>query len=167
MSEPGPPPRFTTPVAGLAPERHAKGVATCPWCLTGPIHGARQRSKAFHDGTLPICESRQRIARATDGQQGYTLVLASTDFGSNGTNAFDLFAEWKTAVNADFAAASLEEAANICCAEMQPAGQTEAGYADPEDVASIAGLAPRSGPFRGLDSGLDHRCGAQALSNRP
>ena len=34
--------------------------------------------------------------------------------------------EWKTAVNADFAAASLEEAANICCAETQPTGQNEA-----------------------------------------
>jgi hypothetical protein len=67
MSEPGP-----ALAAGRGPRRqgrHAKGGATCPWCLTGPIHGAHQRSEAFHDGALPICQSRRRVAGAPDGRR--------------------------------------------------------------------------------------------------
>jgi predicted PurR-regulated permease PerM len=44
--------------------------------------------------------------------------------------------EWKTTVNADFAIASLEEAATICCAEMLSAGTAELVSADPNAVTA-------------------------------
>jgi hypothetical protein len=44
--------------------------------------------------------------------------------------------QWKTIVNADFAVASLEEAATICCAEMLSAGEAELVSADPNAVTA-------------------------------
>jgi hypothetical protein len=72
--EPRPPPRFTTPVAGLAAREDTRKVARRARGVSGPIHGAHQRSKAFHDGALPICQSRRRIARATDREQRHVAI---------------------------------------------------------------------------------------------
>jgi hypothetical protein len=38
---------------------------------------AHQRSKAFHDGALPICQSWRRIARAAD-RQGRRIASSGT-----------------------------------------------------------------------------------------
>jgi predicted PurR-regulated permease PerM len=48
--------------------------------------------------------------------------------------------EWKTVVNADFAASSLEDAATICCAEILSAGEADMVSAD-ADVNSVRSAA--------------------------
>jgi hypothetical protein len=64
-----PPPRFTTPVAGLAAWKTRERWRDVPVVSHGSNPRAHQRSEALHDGALPICQSRRRIAGATDHEQ--------------------------------------------------------------------------------------------------
>jgi hypothetical protein len=67
-----PPPRFTTPVAGLAAWKTRERWRDVPVVSHGSNPRAHQRSEALHDGALPICQSRRRIAGATDHEQRHS-----------------------------------------------------------------------------------------------